>query len=219
SRAAWKRRLFSPLAWAGYAGAFVFAVVCLILNPDLFPRPHDAFITGEPGLSILLVIPLSYGKSALHECWHWLAGQAAGVPARFGIDRRLCFLVFETDLSQLWTLPRRKRYGPQLAGLAIDAVVLALLLVLRLMFRDGSLPLPHLLDELAAALAFVIVTGMIWQCMVFLRTDLYAVFVTATGCYNLWEAKSLLLRRAFGRLSREQAGRLADAHPRDIAVG
>ena len=55
--------------------------------------------------------------------------------------------------------------------------------------------------------------------MVFLRTDLYGVLVTAAGCRNLWEVKSLLLRRAFGRLDADGATQLAGAHPRDLAVG
>ncbi|URN07295.1 hypothetical protein LUW74_30830 [Actinomadura madurae] len=214
----WFRPLFSRVAWLGYGTAFLFSIACLILNPALLPSADDAFVSGEPGPSVLAVIPLACGLTALHESWHWLAARAAGITARFGIDRRLCFLVFETDLSQLWTLPRRKRYGPQLAGLAIDAVVLAVLLIFRLLERSGHLTVPPALDDLAAALILVMVMGMTWQCMVFLRTDLYGVLVTMTGCYNLWEVKTLLLRRAFRRPSPEQTAPLSDAHPRDLAV-
>ena len=139
---------------------------------------------------------------------------------RFGIDRRLWLLVFETDLSQLWTIPRRQRYGPQLAGLAIDAVVLALLLAVELLAVASRISPPPLLARLLAALAFLKVAGMLWQCLVFMRTDLYdGVLVTATGCRNLWQVKSLLLRQAFGRLSPAQAAEVAEADPRDLRVG
>lgn len=47
-------------------------------------------------------------------------------------DRRLSFLVFETDLSQLLSVPRRQCHGPQLAGLALDMVMLAVLLAVEL---------------------------------------------------------------------------------------
>jgi hypothetical protein len=212
------RLLFSRVAWIAYGGAFLFSAACFVLRPSLLPRPHDAFVSGEPGPSILSVIPIAYALTALHEYWHWLAARAVGVSARFGIDRRLCFLVFETDLSQLWMLPRRKRYGPQLAGLAIDAVVLALLVSLRLLLQTRQAA-PPVFDNVAAALVLVMVMGMTWQCMIFLRTDLYGVLVTWAGCYNLWEVKNLLLRRAFGRLPQENASQLDDAHPRDITVG
>jgi hypothetical protein len=58
-----------------------------------------------------------------------------------------------------------------------------------------------------------------WQALVFLRTDLYAVLLVATGCRNLWRVKTLLLRRAFGRLSPAERGELDRANPRDLAVG
>jgi hypothetical protein len=45
------------------------------------------------------------------------------------------------------------------------------------------------------------------------------VLVTATGCRNLWETKTLLLRRAFGILTPDQADRLQQAHPADIRTG
>jgi hypothetical protein len=155
---------------------------------------------------------------ALHEGWHWLAARAAGVDARFGIDRRLYFLVFETDLSQLWTLPRNRRYGPQFAGLAIDSVVLAAFTGIGLVDRTDLYDIPDSVVSVAAALAYLLVAGMLWQCLVFLRTDLYAVLLTATGCHDLWNVKTLILHRAFGRLAPSEAERLAEARPRDVAV-
>ncbi|MFF2847347.1 hypothetical protein ACFVT5_13525 [Streptomyces sp. NPDC058001] len=214
----WVALLFSPTAWVVYAAAAVFSACCFALRPSLFPSPHDAFVTGGPGPAMLILLPFTYGMTALHEYWHWLAARAAGLSARFGIDRRLAFLVFETDLSQLWTLPRNKRYGPQLAGLAVQSVVLAVLLLFRLVAAAHP-GIPALADQMAAALVMSTVMTFIWQCLIFLRTDLYSVLLTWTGCYDLWDTQRLLLRRAFGRLSPAQAQRLSEAHPRDVSVG
>lgn len=203
------RLLFAPAAWACYVGAFCFCVAAFAVWPGLWPRSGDVFFVGDNAGSAILAILLSYALVCVHEAWHWLAARALGLSARFGIDRRLYFLVFETDLSQLWSVPRRKRYGPQLAGLAIDSVMLAALLIAELTTGSGFV----------AALIYLKVMTMLWQCMVFLRTDLYGVLVTATGCRNLWSVKSLLLRRAFGRLSARQAAELDTADPRDVRVG
>jgi len=108
---------------------------------------------------------------------------------------------------------------PQLAGLAIDSVNLAALLAVQVAAGAGWLALPAGLGRLLAMLVFLQVAGMLWQCMLFLRTDLYGVLVTATGCRNLWEIKSLLLRQALGRLTPEQAAELAAADPRDLRAG
>lgn len=213
------RPLFSPAAWACYGAALMLCVASFTLRPDLLPHPRDAFFLDDAGLSILLALPCAYLLAGVHEVWHWLAARSLGLAARFGVDRRMYFLVFETDLSQLWTVPRGQRYGPQLAGLAIDAVVLAALIGVEVLASAGAVTPPPLVNRLLATLVFLKVAGMLWQCLVFLRTDLYGVLVTATGCRNLWQVKSLLLRQAFGRLSIEQAAELAEADPRDLRVG
>jgi hypothetical protein len=211
--------LFGRVAWCLYAAAALFDVVCLVLRPDLRPQPRDAFALEDVGFSALLLIPCAHLVVALHEGWHWLAARHAGVAARFGIDRRMVFLVFETDLSQLWSVPRRQRYGPVLAGLAADSAVLSFLLGAQLAAHEGLWSPPSLMLRLLGAWAFIQVATMLWQCMVFLRTDLYALLVVATGCRNLWQVKTLLLRQAFGRLTSEQAHELAAADPRNVAVG
>lgn len=204
------RPLFGATAWCLYALAALFAAGCFAVRPDLWPRPADLLVTGDVGTSLLVMLPVTYLLVGLHELWHWFAARALDLRTRFGLDRRLFFLVFETDLSQLWSVPRRKRYGPQLAGLAIDAVLVAGLLAAQLVAGPVR-PLP--------ALVFVLVASTLWQCMVFLRTDLYGVLVTATGCRDLWRIKSLLVRRAFGRLDQERRAELDRADPRDVQVG
>jgi hypothetical protein len=52
-----------------------------------------------------------------------------------------------------------------------------------------------------------------------MRTDVYALVVTATGCVNLWRVNQLLLRRTLRRhLSPGEAHELRHAHSRDLAV-
>ena len=213
------RPLFGRVAWCVYAALALFDVGCLLLRPELRPDHRDAFALDDIGLSALLLIPCATVIMALHEGWHWLAARNAGVAARFGIDRRMVFLVFETDLSQLWSVPRRRRYGPVLAGLAIDSAVLSLLLGARLAAEEGLWSPPRLMLRLLGAWAFIQIASMLWQLMVFLRTDLYALLVFASGCRNLWRVKSLLLSQALGRLTPDQADELTAASPRDISLG
>ncbi|GAA3650306.1 hypothetical protein GCM10022224_011390 [Nonomuraea antimicrobica] len=208
-RADLARPLFGRIAWTVYALAAGFNVVALLFVPGLRPDPaHDVFFA-DVGLSTILLYPMFLAVAALHECWHWLAARALGIPARFGVDRRMVFVVFETDLSQLWSVPRRRRYGPLLAGLAVDSLLLALSLALQWVTDLALLP----------ALAYVLVFQIAWQCMIFLRTDLYAVLVTWLRCKNLWRVQALLRRRAFGRLSAAEAEELAAADPHDLRVG
>jgi hypothetical protein len=206
------RPLFTRFAWACYAALFLGCVLLMMLEPGYLPRPDDLYFLPSPVLSIGVLAVWAMLSTAAHEAAHWLAARAEGVPARFSIGRRLYFLVFETDLSRLWGLPRGRRFGPLLAGLAYDTVMLSALLTIALISPDAAV------DRVAAALVAVEVSGILFQCLVFLRTDLYAVLVMLFGCRDLWRVNSLELRRMFGRLNAEQAAELAGAHPRDLRV-
>jgi hypothetical protein len=214
------RPFFGRVAWAFYAACLLYALAVFVLRPGLLPDPAvDAFPFDDIGLSALAFLPFVWFAAASHECGHWLGARALGIQTRFGVDRRLWMLVFETDLTQLWTLPRRQRYGPLLAGLAVDSVLLAVLLTGRLLIDTGVWQAPELVGSLLAAWVFIKVMQMLWQSLVFLRTDLYAVLVNALGCRNLWRVKSLMLKRAFSRLTAEEEAELAEATDTDLRVG
>lgn len=208
--------LFGRTAWAAYltlglASGWVFATV-----PELFPNPaRDAFLLADLGLSAVVLGPLTLASMALHEGGHWLAARAIDLRARFGVDRRMMLLVFETDLTQLWSVPRRQRYGPLLGGIAIDVVSIGIMLALRLLIQAGAWAAPPIVDATLAMGVYLNLAGLLWQCMVFLRTDLYAVLVNLLGCHNLWRVKTLRLRAAFGLLTTDQATELDAASETD----
>lgn len=206
------RPLFAPPAWVCYGALFLACVLLMVAVPAYRPDPGDVFFLPSPVFSLGLLTVWAMFSAAGHEAAHWLAARAQGVPARFSIGRRLYFLVFETDLSQLWSLPRRRRFGPLLAGLAYDTVTLSALLAVAVITANGFV------DRVVAALVVVESSGILFQFMVFLRTDLYAVLVMLLGCRELWRVNSLELRRMFGRLSEPQAAELRAAHPRDRQV-
>jgi len=206
------RPLFNRFAWACYAALFAGCAVVFTAQPEYLPRPDDLFFLSSPVNSLGMLVVWGMLSAAGHEAAHWLAARAEGVPARFSVGRRLYFLVFETDLSHLWGLPRGRRFGPLLAGLAFDTVVLSALLAVTLVSRSAAV------DRSAAALIAVEVSGILFQCLVFLRTDLYLVLVMMFGCRDLRRVNSLELRRMVGRLTPEQAVQLAGAHPQDLRV-
>jgi putative peptide zinc metalloprotease protein len=204
------RWFFGRTAWTGYALAALFSLVTLVVRPDLLPLSTDAIVVADFGISALIVLPVGWSITALHEYWHWLAARALGLQSRFGIDVRYgVFLVFETDLTQIWSVARRRRYGPQLAGMAVQGVLLAATLLAEVLWRDA--PFLRLLVLLNLA-------TLMWQAMVFLRSDLYAVLVTATGCTNLWETTQLRAKAMFHLISAAERQTLNDASAADRRV-
>ena len=213
------RRLFGRVAWVGYALVSLAVAALLLLRPDLRPSFEDFWFLGDPVLSMLIIVPIGLILGAAHEAWHWLAGRAVGVPAVFRVSRRGMFLVFETDLTQIVVVPRRRRYSPFLAGMALDCVVLVIALLLRLFYREDLLGLPPVVDRLLGAVVLTLAIGVVWQwAAVFLRSDGYAVLANALRCHNLYRATWLTAKDRLWRLTPADAAELADVSPHDRAV-
>jgi hypothetical protein len=209
---------FGRAAWTAYGGAALAALGLLALHPRLFPRVGDLFFLATPVRSLAALTLFSYLLAAAHEAMHWLAARAVGVSARVAVSRRLYFLVLETDLTGLWGLPRRQRFGPLLAGMVFDADLLFLILLARVGDIHGWWVLPAGLRDLLAALAFVQFAALVAQFWIFARTDVYALLVTATGCTNLYRVTQLSWLRALRWASPAQRQELAGAHRRDLEV-
>jgi putative peptide zinc metalloprotease protein len=213
------RRLFGRVAWVGYGLAVLVALGVLVLRPDLRPNFDDVWFLGDPVLSLLASIPIWTVLTGAHEMWHWLAGRAVGVPAVFRISRRGVFLVMETDLTQIVTVPRRKRYGPFLAGMAFDCVVLAVALILRWLYRADLLDLPPVVDRALGVVVINQVISVVWQwAAVYLRSDGYAVLANALRCHNLNRATWLTAKDRLWRLTPAEADELLDISAHDRAV-
>ncbi|MBB6344188.1 hypothetical protein FHU36_000697 [Nonomuraea muscovyensis] len=206
-------RLFGPVAWFCYAAAAVFVVTLMLLNPRLRPSWEDAWFLPSPGLSAFgwLLLVIVFG--ALHEAWHWLAGRAIGVPAIFRVSYRGIYIVFETDLTQIVAVPRHRRYGVYLAGMAVDIVVLALALGLR------TLVPPPFVDDVLAATVLLLSYTIIWQWAALpLRSDSYALLANALRCHNLYRTTWLTAKARLFRLTDAETAELTAAGERDRQV-
>jgi hypothetical protein len=170
-------------------------------------------------LSVLAYLPIGLAIAATHEAWHWLAGRAIGIPATFRLSRRGVTLVFETDLTQIVVVPRRRRYGPFLAGMALDGTVLAVALALRMLYRADALRLAPIVDRILGVVVLSQVIALVWQWAgVFLRSDGYAVLANALRCHNLYRATWLTAKDRLLRLTPADTAELAGVSPHDRRV-
>jgi putative peptide zinc metalloprotease protein len=204
------RWLFSRGAWVLYGSAFIFCLVAEVTLPRYRPHPENFFFLSDPLVSIAILTVVAFILTGAHESFHWMAGSAQGISARFAISRRLYFLVFETDLTQLWSLQKRRRYGPILAGMALDSVVLAASIIARMFLADDIV-----WYRLLAAIGILETTSLVWQFCIFLRNDLYLVTSLALGCVNLWRITMLTLKGRVWHLSGAEEAELRSADPRD----
>ncbi|MEV5965330.1 hypothetical protein AB0L70_26410 [Kribbella sp. NPDC051952] len=209
---------FGPVAWTVYAACLVVTLVMFVVEPSLRPTYEDTFVFPDIVLSLVVTNVVVILLTFLHESWHAFAGAAVGVPSRLRLERRGIFPVLETDLSGLWALPPVRRYGPFLAGMAVDSVVLFLAVGPRYAWSRGWIDLPPLLIRILAMVVLSQVAKLAFQTLAYLRTDMYLVMATATGCGNLHQVTRLSLKRLVRRLTPDEETVLSTAHTQDLRV-
>lgn len=191
--------LFSRPAFVVLGVAVVVWLLAIRADPGIAPNPRQVFFTNSLLLVQLLVLFGQLPWIGLHEACHVLAGRRLGLRSQLGVGVRMYFLVFETRMNGLLTVPHQKRYLPILAGLLMDTFAISSLGLIAFALRnpDGSEPL---IGRIALAMAFPILVRFAYQFLLFLQTDIYFVVATATGTYDLHAAAQALIRNRVWKL-------------------
>lgn len=211
--------LMSWPARALYGATIVAAVLALVAEPALWPRRDALLFTVNMTPMGLVLLLYSFAMLFLHEMAHLIAARDAGVPSRLGWGHRLWMVVAETDVSQLWTLPRPRRYTTLLAGPLFDLVAASLYLCILFADARGWLGLPPLAAQLGRAFVLMHLLNLLWQCNFFLRTDFYFVLANFFACKNLMGDTEAFLRAQLARWLRRPSGRALPQIPaRELRV-
>ena len=194
------RWTFSWPAWVCYTALIAGAIAAMIHDSSLRPSYRQVFFTDH---LVLLPIAMTFVQIPcilVHEAFHALAGRRLGLPSTLTISRRFYFVVAETRLDSLLSVPRRKRYLPFLAGMLADVLLIAAFTLLAPPLRghgiDGWIP------ALLLATAFNCVLRLLWQLMFYLQTDLYYVVTSLLRCSDLHNAARFYVRTRVQRLLR-----------------
>ncbi|HEX5494973.1 MAG TPA: hypothetical protein VFX70_10410 [Mycobacteriales bacterium] len=213
------RAVFSPPALFAYAVAVGAAVAVLVRDPSVRPTPSRVFFTRSLVVAQLALVVTEIPLLFLHESCHVLAGRRLNLSSSLSIGRRLYFVVFQTTMTKLFSVPRRKRYLPLLAGMIGDSVTFSILVLAAETDRllDGSISVG---GRLAVAIAYFTAVRFCWQFLFFLETDIHHVLATALGCADLRGMTRAYLRIRLWRIAGrpERAGAETYFSPRDLAV-
>ncbi len=206
------RTLFSPVAAVLYGMVVAAAIGISLGDPSLAPRPANVFFVGSFVVVELTIVIGQLPLSGIHELAHLLAGRRLGLRSRIRLSNRFYFVVFETTLDGLVSVPRRRRFLPMLAGMGADVVVMAALTV-----AAASLPAGSLASRVCLALAFSTLPRIVWQGYLFLQTDIYFLVATLLGCIDLHGTSRQWIANRWHRL-RGRPERVVDEaswHPAD----
>jgi hypothetical protein len=190
--------LFSAPAWLAYAAITVLTIAVMVHVRQVRPLPSRIFFSDTlfivPFVLVAVEIPLIW----LHEMFHVLAGRRLGAASRISIGHRLYFVVFQTTMTGLYSVPRRKRVLPFLAGMVADVVVFDALVLFAATDRsaDGGV---GLVGRIAIASAYFTALRFLWQFMFFMETDVHHALATLLGRTDLRGLTRTYLRSFFRR--------------------
>ncbi|WP_034090851.1 hypothetical protein [Streptacidiphilus albus] len=194
------RWAFSWPAWLCYLALTAAALAAMVRRPSLRPSYHDVFFTDHLVLIPVVLTATQIPCVLLHEGYHALSGRRLGLPSTLSIGRRLYYLVAETRLDSLYSVPRNRRYLPFCAGILADVLQVSAFTLLSAALHGRGIP--PWCPALCLAVSFSCVIRIVWQFMFYLRTDLYFVMTNALRCSDLDVVTRFQLRTFFLRLLR-----------------
>jgi putative peptide zinc metalloprotease protein len=189
---------FNKIAYIVYTCVFFANVALFIKYPQLVPMYTDYFVFDWMSLNIILWLGIGTVLLIIHEMGHILSVRSKGFPTQLGINHRLMFLVLETDLTFAWKLPSKSRNSLFLGGLCFDMIILFLALAVQLFLSAG----PFWIIAIAKVIVLDVFIRVLFQCGIYMKTDLYYVLENVTGSYNLMENARFLVRKKFGMKAR-----------------
>jgi putative peptide zinc metalloprotease protein len=177
-----------------HAVAFVAVLVLLALHPSYFPLSRDFFVLPWLSLNTVLVALTSVAFLLVHEMAHVTAARAMGVDGRINVGRRLWVPVAQTNLGEIWELPRGSRMVVYLAGIIVNTwIFLACLVIVMLI---GPSPVQRWL-RLVMIFEFY---GVASQFVFFVKTDLHYVLADLFYARNLMEQSREYLEGVAGKV-------------------
>ncbi len=192
--------MFSTYARIMYIGAAVFCLILFFVFPEYIPRPEHYFFHPWYSVAVLFIFFFNWVFIAFHELAHLCAAKSVGIEGSFSLSTRMVFIVVQTNVTNLWSVPREKRYMVYFAGMAWDTMVVFTCLVLILFTDYKVVGLPVVWYNFLKMVVFLKVWGIIWQFRFNLQTDIYYVFSTYSRCRNLLGDTKARIRNVLARV-------------------
>lgn len=194
--------LFSKYALIFYLFLTISCIIIFLMKPNYIPHVEDFFFHQYFSVSIISLFLVGWVFVVFHELAHLFAAKSVGTEGSISIGHRLIFLVAQTNLGNIYSVPPKKRYIVYLAGMCWDIVIIFICLVI-LSLSDGEiLNIPIIFYNFIKAIIFVKVWSIIWQFRFNMQTDIYYVFGNFFRCGNLVNDSQIIIKNKLSRIFR-----------------
>lgn len=196
--------IFSKPMYIFYFVITFLGVLVFLQNPSkYFPADEDYFFSQ----SYVVLIPISFLIAwilvFIHEFFHFLAARSRNLPATFGLGSRLIYLVATTDVTNVYSIERSKRYRVYLSGILIDLFTMSLALILIYLTDIKTITTSLFFYKFLKFIVLIQFLGILWQFLFFIKTDIYLVFENLTRVEMLYEKTEAFLKNEWYRLTKK----------------
>lgn len=193
------RGLFSRPAGVIVALLSLSALALAVRSPELLPRAEDFFFLESRAAVLFSAFVLGWTLASAHELAHWLSARAFGLTSRVRIGNRLSYLILESEISNVWNLPRAKRSLIYLSGMLWEIVSASALILLFALYSRGHLPLSPFVLGLLRLSALLLIINFFWQFRLFMKTDVYYLVADLLARPTLYEDTMRYLAGPFSK--------------------
>jgi len=167
---------FNKLSITLYIAMLVFSVIYIIVSGEFAILYKEIIISKYIGINLLLIIIVSWILLLLHEMGHYYAAIRFNIKPTFKISVRLFWIVIEANVNRLWEKEKKEKYITFSAGVFVESTIL---------FFCSLFLILNIQNNLIRLIIFIILYRLLWQLLIFLRTDLYFIVITYLGTNSL----------------------------------
>jgi len=160
---------FNKLSITLYIAMLIFSVIYIIVSGEFAILYKEIIISKYIGINLLLIIIVSWILLLLHEMGHYYAAIRFNIKPTFKISVRLFWIVIEANVNRLWEKEKKEKYITFSAGVFVESIIL---------FFCSLFLLLNIQNNLIRLIIFIILYRLLWQLLIFLRTDLYFIVIT-----------------------------------------
>lgn len=160
-----------------YTGMLLFIMVIIAtiiqvryINGTIVPTYDEMFWHSSLLLVVICTPIFDVITGFIHEFFHFLAIRAYSDNLGYlSLGRRLTYLVYQTRLKNIWTIPRKKRAVVYLAGIFVDLFIISIFIFIGFVAQGRFL----LLYRFSRFAMVYLLFGIIFQFKFYMKTDLY----------------------------------------------
>lgn len=151
----------------------------------LFSLPNLLFL-----VLILYISDIIFGL--YHETAHVLTARHFGIKnININLGRRLVHLVYQTRISNVWTLSKNQRTLLYTSGILADIFLICIMIILGHLFLYNNF---DLLFSISRVLILTLILGILFELKVYMRTDVYYLISDKLDKPNLHQDSIRILK-------------------------